>query len=60
VSGNDIVVAWTDTSEPSHVRTAVVTFWSNWAADGADNADGRGFEARGHLRYPLHPRLRNV
>jgi hypothetical protein len=26
VSGNDIVVAWTDTSEPSHVRTAVVNF----------------------------------
>jgi len=26
LSGNDIVVAWTDTSEPSHVRTAVVSF----------------------------------
>jgi len=26
LSGNDIVVAWTDTSEPSHVRTAVVNF----------------------------------
>src|SRR5262249_36755204 len=27
------------------------------AADDADNADGRGFEARGHLRYPRRPRL---
>jgi hypothetical protein len=25
-SGNDIIVAWTDTAEPSHVRTAVVNF----------------------------------
>jgi hypothetical protein len=26
VSGNDIVVAWTDSSEPAHVHTAVVNF----------------------------------
>jgi hypothetical protein len=26
VSGNDIIVAWTDSSEPSQVRTAVVNF----------------------------------
>jgi hypothetical protein len=26
VSGNDIIVAWTDSSEPSRVRTAVVAF----------------------------------
>ncbi len=25
-SGNDIIVAWTDSAEPSHVRTAVVNF----------------------------------
>jgi hypothetical protein len=26
VSGKDIIVAWTDTTQPSHVRTAVVSF----------------------------------
>ena len=26
VSGNDVVIAWTDSSEPSHVRTAAVSF----------------------------------
>jgi hypothetical protein len=26
LSGNDIVIAWTDTAEPQHVRTAVVNF----------------------------------
>jgi hypothetical protein len=26
VSGNDIVVAWTDAAEPSQLRTALVTF----------------------------------
>jgi hypothetical protein len=26
VSGNDIILAWTDSSEPSQVRTAIVNF----------------------------------